>query len=519
LLAELPAGYAAFSPDGRSLAYGWKGRLADGLHGYVTLWEVASRQPRASFPIDESARYNPLVPFGKDAGTLVTTDADVFCEEVQVRDLPDGTVRRTLRQPKKGVMALALSPDGKTLAVGGLDGTVQLWELATGKELASLRGPKALPVYRHAALAFSPDGKTLAVGGGRAGGHPRGEVFGGVQLWDVAGRRLTRSLGGFRRNVDYVAFTTDGQALTAGTSDDTIRTWRLADLKLRSTWWSRVASVNAVAYSPGGDLLVVAASQPIWGTYNSSGELRFLSAAAGRLRYVNKDSRSSYNQVVFSTDGRYLAAVGGSVRVFDVSAFGRLPAPDNHSARGPKRQPKEQPALQKDLNPQDFEGLWKDLAGKDARRAYQAIWKIAAAPDRAVLFLRESLKPAAAGDPGRIARLIRDLDSSGYEVRAKATRELERLGDAAGLALRDAQKGNPSPEFRKRVEQLLRKLDDEPSPERLRAVRAVETLELIGTPEACRLLADLAKGAPEDRLTREARGSLHRLTAAVTAAK
>jgi hypothetical protein len=202
--------------------------------------------------------------------------------------------------------------------------------------------------------------------------------------------------------------------------------------------------------------------------------------------------------------------------VWDVSALGRLPEQEiqQDQVRVPARRPSAEPAPQKNVTPKEFEELWNTLAGEDARQAYQASWKIAAAPDRAVPFLRERLKPAAAGDPDRIARLIRDLDSSGYEVRAKAMKELEGLGDAAGPTLRDAKKGDPSLEFRKRVEQLLRKLDDIPSPERLRAVRAVEALELIGTPEACRVLADLAKGAPEDRLTREARGSLWRLTAA-----
>jgi hypothetical protein len=69
--------------------------------------------------------------------------------------------------------------------------------------------------------------------------------------------------------------------------------------------------------------------------------------------------------------------------------------------------------------------------------------------------------------------------------------------------------GNPPLEVRRRVEQLLGKL--ETSPRRLQKLRAVEVLEHIATPEARELLRILAKGAPEARVTQEAKASLERL--------
>ena len=71
------------------------------------------------------------------------------------------------------VLAVAFSPDGKTLATGSKDQTVKLWDVATGKETATLRGHESTV----AAVAFSPDGKTLAT----AGGHDKT-----VRLWDAA---------------------------------------------------------------------------------------------------------------------------------------------------------------------------------------------------------------------------------------------------------------------------------------------------------------------------------------------
>ena len=59
------------------------------------------------------------------------------------------------------VSSVAFSPDGKILAIGDRDGTVRLWDLATGRQLGSPLSSKDGPV---GSVAFSPDGKTLAVG-------------------------------------------------------------------------------------------------------------------------------------------------------------------------------------------------------------------------------------------------------------------------------------------------------------------------------------------------------------------
>jgi uncharacterized membrane protein YphA (DoxX/SURF4 family) len=156
-------------------------------------------------------------------------------------------------------------------------------------------------------------------------------------------------------------------------------------------------------------------------------------------------------------------------------------------------------------------GLWARLEAQDASRADEAIRALAASPRQAVALLRREVRPATPADPRRVARLIAGLDSEEFTSRESAARELEGLGELAEPALRKALAGRPTLEVRRRVERLLDRLVVPPSGDALRALRAVEVLEMVGTEEARRVLREAARGAPEARLTREAKASLGRL--------
>jgi hypothetical protein len=126
--------------------------------------------------------------------------------------------------------------------------------------------------------------------------------------------------------------------------------------------------------------------------------------------------------------------------------------------------------------------------------------------------LQEHLRTSAKAAPGRLARLIADLDADSFDAREKASEELGKLGQVAEPALRGILEGKPSLEVRRRAEQLLARLGgNETTPDSLRIIRAVEALELLGTPLARRVLADLARGEAETPLTREANATLKRL--------
>lgn len=113
----------------------------------------------------------------------------------------------------------------------------------------------------------------------------------------------------------------------------------------------------------------------------------------------------------------------------------------------------------------------------------------------------------------RLRQLLRDLESEHFAVRQAAEQGLRDLGELAELALSKALQARPTVEAKRRLEQLLAALNPAGllRGEPLRAVRAIQVLERIGSPEARDVLTVLAEGLPKARLTREAKAALERI--------
>ena len=430
------------------------------------------------------------------------------CDRVYVWDLATGKEIRALEGHQGDVSVLAYSPDGQTLISGSSDQTVRFWKVATGKELRQWR------VGHIDALALSPDGKTLAVAVSE-GWIRLYEVDTGKEIRRLPGHQVrlneVDATGKLQPGSEYVGntagvtFSPDGRSLASvgGMLDCTLRLWDVTTGKERlrrrahegkedHDWvQSEIGKCKKggkwVTFSPDGKVLASAGSDD---------KIILWDAATGKEIGRFEGHTDSVFCVAFSPDGKTLASASADKSVLLWDATLRLP-----DGRLPPVR----------LAPKEVEAHWNDLAAPQVLCASRAFWTLVAAPAQTVPFLQERVRPVPAPDARRVARLIADLDHDRFPVREKATHELVALGKVVKPALWDALDKQPPVEARSRIEQVLQKLAEAPiTPEQLRELRAVGVLENIPSAEARQLLDRLAQGAPGAPLTGEAQAARQR---------
>jgi Tol biopolymer transport system component len=456
--------------------------------------------------------------FSPDGKTLASGGQD---KTIKIWDIATGKEKITFKGHEEIVYAVAFAPDGKTLASGSEDGTIRLWDLSTNKEKFCLRGHKEVR-----SVAYSRDGKTLA----------SGDVDGSIKLWNLATGKEKLTLVGHEVCADSLAFSPDGHLLASGSTDKTIKTWDLTTGKIRSTFASNGNMIDAVAFSPDSRTLASADCH----FEASPGFVRLWNVATGKERAC----LNGHSSVAFTSDGRTIASLGGdhSIKLWNVATGKELTttplqtekalflalSPDGKTIASDGLRNSIQlwdvlatkeldSARTTALTVKELDDLWMTLADTDEKKAYQAIGILITEGDRAIALLRKRLQPTERIDLEIINRWIADLDSDKFEVRQTAREALEKAKALAETALRRKLAEDPSSEVQRLIEHLLTKLDqDQQAPETLRELRAIEVLEHIGSSDAKQVLQTLAKGAQGARLTNEARVSLERLNKLAT---
>ena len=526
----------AFGKEGLTLATG-------GSDGTVRLWDPRTGEERRAW---ETAWRTSVIAFSPDR-TLLACAGHGSIENDKPAPIvfwDPLTGKETLRLPGHpgGVFSLAFAPDAKTLASGGGDKLIRLWDLPGQRPLLQLRGHGATPGN----LAFAPSGRMLASSAADGSvrlwetvtGAPRGQFSfagGNVNIWDGTASSIffDGDIDGYRGGPGQprfgpLFFSENGKTLLMGGDDqslDVVFSPKAADQSATEPQ----AEIRAIRYysitryqGPSRyslrvvDLATGKVSRRVpERMLPASMDCAVRSADRKRLAWVNGNvitawdlernqmagswatPQAAVTALAFSPDDGLLASAGsdGTVLIWDLPTM---------LARKPVA------PLSAEVRAKQLEATWAELADADAGKAYQAMWQMARHKADAVAFLKPRLEAVPPIEPAQLARWVAELDDEDFDTRARAANELAKRDDAIPYMLK-ALRNQPSLECRRRLEQLLDQLDKQPSPEFLRAYRAVELLEQIGTPEAIEILDRLAQGAPQARLTVAAAAARTRL--------
>ena len=247
--------------------------------------------------------------------------------------------------------AIAFSPDGKRLAVGGYRAVI-VWDTTTGQPVGSVTGLAGAVQ----SLAYRPDGAQLAIAGGTAG------LSGEVKVVDAKTLAIAGpTLGGHTDVVFSVAWSADGTRLATGSQDKTARVWEWPTGKEKLTLKDHSDAVTRVCFAPDGKSLYTAsldhnarrfdcADGKVMRVFtghaegitalalNAKGDRLLTSGTEPNIRWWDVNAASDpaqqgghsvgVNDIAFSRDAKFVVTAGAdhTARLWDANSTGQIRA-------------------------------------------------------------------------------------------------------------------------------------------------------------------------------------------------
>jgi len=456
-----------FSADGKTV---WTLTVEGRLHSF----DAATGKPGKiiDLPIDENTGAN-WDPVSRRATTVVGGEE----YELQVIDVDTTKVVGKLGVPAtSGLPAPAFCETDRNRVALFLQGSVSICNVTTGKTLRTVTFGKAeeSPPSRG---AISPDGRLIAVAA-PAGPLTVWEVTSGKKRFEF--NSLTGSVG--------ASFSSNGRFLVGWDAVGNVVAFdlRFGTLARRFQMDGPAGEGISVEFSPDAKRIAIG---------GNDGRIAVWDIATGDP-IVTFDRHDGFvTGLAWSRDGNRLAsaATDGTVLVWDVPAkAGGTP----------------------EAVVAGFDEAFRLLGSAEPVNAQRGMEFLYRSPGETPKQCGERIAVPAAAVPGQIAKLIKNLDNEEFSVRSAAVKELDAIGGEAGAQLRTEIEKSSSAEVRKLAGEVLTRIEtNAPKTDDLRALRAIEVLEGLASPEARAVLTKWAGGPVGHRLTTEANAALTRLKA------
>ena len=285
-----------FSPDGRWFAFGvalpgWSTRLL--VQDFALRKQV--RELPAQTPIAGAHKGYAFV-FTTNSQQIIASEAD---GRIMRWNFVAGSQAEYFKAHQDGVTAMAISPDGRTLATGaGYSETViKLWEVPSFHLLGVLTNHQDWI----SDLKFSPDGQTLA----------SSSADQTIRLWDLATMAQKDVLRGHRHEVRRICFSADGRKLFSGARDGTVYRWPAQAPAAKTGVEATQTDLSDLALAPDATQFAGLRQGGVCLGATRSGQLPHPIAALG----------TNNTSLLFSHDGQHLYAGtrAGEIQVWSLS--------------------------------------------------------------------------------------------------------------------------------------------------------------------------------------------------------
>jgi len=286
------SGTLAFSPDG-TMVTGGRIDSAGSSGGFFNIWNAESGVLMKALPVKISAfafsnAFSPNSQVLAIDGSIYDSATGSNLGEIELWQVPTSTLLTTLATQVVTSGLVVFSPNGKFLAVGGLNSNVQsiveIWNVSSGELVETLDSSAS---FGFTNLAFSPDSLSLVCSGTYAPNVAGTSPIGVLEIWNVSTGGLVGKLGTSEYNVGGFSFSPDGSMLAVGgdyqassTSSPSgrLELWSVKTQKLVTTMpvLSGVNAIYSVCYSPDGKSLYAGVSA-------ATGELEVFDPAKAKL--------------------------------------------------------------------------------------------------------------------------------------------------------------------------------------------------------------------------------------------